>query len=319
MKAAAFVVGDEPYLLWDEDVSERTRDFLSGFDAEYFDYVIRANTNTGDDARESIAIRLALHHATETFFSLVGALLQAPDCPYAWIERCTTPELRELVNRIGRGDNTLISKFKLDTVGWRSVAALVMEPCDPGTARQAKLVKCFAGLWKRVASEFVAEAVRGEYNALKHGFRARPGGFKLHIGPPMTTESRPPDSEMKLLGGSDFGAMFYKLEKLSDHGGRYFVSRRVATNWSFERDVLLLQLLQCSIHNVVTRLKVANGVAREECHFKSIDNVDDYLYPWKHSPGVTSLTLPDSTPVGLPKHSKAELLETLRRTFNEGS
>lgn len=316
MKAAAFVVGDEPYLLWDEDVPERARDFLSGFDPDYFSYVIGANTNTGDDERSSVAIRLALHHGTETLFSLVGALLQAPDCPYAWIARCSTPELRQVVKRISAGDTTLISKFKLPSVGWDSVAALVLETLEPGTERQARLIQCFSGLWRRVAAEHLSDSLADEYNALKHGFRTRSGGFKLQFGPASKTDERPPESEMHLLGESKFGAMFYKVERLAGGGGRHLWSRRVATNWSLQRDVLLLQLIQLSIHNVVTRLKMANGFPKEECHFKTIDTEDDYFFPWKHSPGVTSLTLPESTPQRLPNVSKAELLEKLRKAFN---
>ncbi len=121
---------------------------------------------------------------------------------------------------------------------------------------------------------------------------------------------------MQLLGESQFGAMFYKVERLAGGGGRHLGSRRVATNWSLQRDVLLLQLMQLSIHNVVTRLKMANGFPKEECHFKTIDTEDDYFFPWKHSPGVTSLTLPESTPQRLPNVSKAELLEKLREAFN---
>lgn len=316
MKAVAFAVGDEPYLLWDEEVEERTRDFLSGLDPEYFSYVIQVNTNTGNNERESVAIRLALHHAAETLFSLIGALLQAPDCPYAWIARCSTPELRQVIKRIGAGDSTLISKFKLTSVGWDSVAALVFEALDPGTDRQSRLISCFSGLWRRVAAEHLSDAVADEYNALKHGFRTRPGGFKLHWSPASTTDGRPPESEMELLGESRFGAMFYKVERLAGGGNRHLSSRRIASNWSLVRDSLLLQLLQLSIHNVVTRLKRANGVPKEECHFKVIDTEDDYLFPWKHSPSVISLTLPESTPQRLPDVSKAELLKNLREAFN---
>lgn len=121
MNPVTFAVGDEPFLLWDGDVAERTRDFLSGIDSEYFAHVIETNQNAEDEARASVAIRLALHHATETMFSFLGALVQAPDCPFAWIARCSTPELRNVVKRIGDGDASLISKFKFPSLGWKSI------------------------------------------------------------------------------------------------------------------------------------------------------------------------------------------------------
>lgn len=125
MKSAIFAVGDEPYCLWESDVDERTRDFLAGLDPEFFSYVLNAHMETEDEKRASVAIRLALHHGTETLFSLLGTFVQAPDCPYAWIAQCRTEELREVVRRIGDGDGSLIAKRGKPFLGWEDVAAAV--------------------------------------------------------------------------------------------------------------------------------------------------------------------------------------------------
>lgn len=57
MQQAIFAVGDEPYLLWEEDVSERARDFLSGLDPEYFSYVLKVHATSGDEERTALGIR----------------------------------------------------------------------------------------------------------------------------------------------------------------------------------------------------------------------------------------------------------------------
>ena len=316
MKAKAFAVGDEPYLLWDQDVPERTRVFLSGLDAEYFSYILRTNESTGDELRASVAIRLALHHATETMFSLIGALVQAPDCPYAWIAKCSTSELREVVRRISDGDRTLISKFKLSSLGWEPIASLVFEGLEPGSERQRRVIQNFSKLWHRIAANQFTEAVGDEYNALKHGFRTTPGGFKLHAGPAVSSNEPPAESEMKFLGGSAHGANFYKVGRLEGSGGRHLSSQRIAVNWSLTGDALLLELVALSIHNIVTRLKTANGFLRDECVYKTLDNDEDFILPWQQTPGVSRFAFPEPQLGGLPDVSKGALLSKLREAFD---
>ncbi|MGO4391159.1 hypothetical protein AB4Z46_07365 [Variovorax sp. M-6] len=313
MQSAIFAVGNEPYLLWEQDVAERTRDFLDGLDPEFFSYVLKAHTKTDDEKRASVSIRLALHHATETMFSLLCALVQAPDCPYAWISRCSNTELRDVVKRISEGDHTLLSKFKLAGMGWNPIASLVFETFEPGTERQLSAIRGSSKLWSGLAREHLSDAVIDEYNATKHGFRTRPGGFKIEIGPVTTPDLTPEEAEMTLIGESKFGAMFYKVEKLDVRGGRQIRSRVVATNWAAQRDIHLLQLTQNSISNAVTRLKIANGVDPSSCEFLLPDNEEDFSRPWEHSPGVTSVYLPfGADPEAVPDFSKDELLRRLR-------
>lgn len=313
MQQAIFAVGDEPYLLWEVDVAERTREFLDGLDPEYFSYVLHAHMETDDEKRAAVAIRLSLHHATETMFSLLGAFLQAPDSPYAWLARCSNTELRGVVKRISEGDRTLLSKFKLSGMGWEQIAAVIFSMFEPGTDRQRLAIEGFSKLWRGLAGELLAEANIEEYNATKHGFRTRPGGFKIEFGPASPDGLPPPDSEMTLLGESDFGAMFYKVERIKANGGQHLCSTRVATNWSLQRDILLLQLSQLSIQNTVSALKVANKYPPSACKFVWPSGEDDFTRPWTHSPGVTNMTFSSMmNPAAVPNVTKAELLKKLR-------
>ncbi len=318
MKSTVFAVGDEPYCLWEQDVAGRTRDFLTGLDPEFFSYVLNTHMETEDEKRASVAIRLAWHHATETLFSLLGAFVQAPDCPYAWISMCRTEELREVVRRIGIGDQTLITGWVKPFTGWSDVAAAVLRTFEPGTEKHQRMVDGFGKAWAALAGELQSEVMNHEYNAIKHGFRTRSGGFTLAFGREETPGVPAPPSEMKVLGQSKFGSMFYKVEKMKGKGGRHLRSRRTSLNWSLERDILLLQLAQFSINNVVSALKVENGFPANECQFQYPGGDDDFMRAWTHSSGVTSMNFDFQIDLAeLPEVTRAELLEKLRGSATE--
>ncbi len=317
MQQAIFAVGDEPYLLWEEDVSKCARDFLAGVDPEFFSYVLKAHAASANDERRAAGIRLALHHATETMFSLLGALVQAPDCPYAWLARCSNTELRGVVRRITEYDRTLLSKFKLSGMGWEPIASLIFANFEPGTDTQQRAIKGFSTLWAGLAGELLTEAVTDEYNAIKHGFRTRPGGFKIEMGPAPSPGVPIEEVPMTVLGESKFGALFYKVEKLELKGTRQLRSRRVAMNWSPERDAQLLHFAYLSIHNTLTFLKTAHRFPADECKYLLPDDETDFAGAWRHSPGVTSMTMPHTVEPSLGRDpGKGELLQMLREALS---
>lgn len=314
MQSSIFAVNDEPYCLWEVDIASRTRTFLDGIDTDYFDYVLKAHTNTEDEKRGLLAIRLSLHHSIETMFSLLGAFVQAPDCPYAWIAKCSNTELREFIARVSKEDASLITKLNIPPINWTSIASAVFSTYQPGTDRQKCTIKCFARLWGALTEEFLNQAHIDEYNALKHGFRARPGGFTLAFGIEPVYGISPPDAEMKTLGQSDFGATFLKIEWFgSGNGGRHIRSRKTSVNWSLERVVLLQQLVYMSINNVVSALKVVNNYAPSTCRFLRPENDSDFEQPWTYTTGVASINIDYALDESLlPTLTKADLLSILR-------
>ena len=287
MQSSIFAVNDEPFCLWEVDFAARNRAFLDGIDPDYFDYVLQTHINTEDEKRALVAIKLSLHHGTEAMFSLLGAFVQAPDCPYAWIAKCSNSELREFAERASREDASLITKLNIPSISWHAVATAVFTTYQPGTKRQAETIKHFARLWGALTEELTEQAHIDEYNAMKHGFRARPGGFALAVGVEPAYGVPPPESEMKTLGQSAFGATFLKIEPLgAAKGSPHIRSRQTSVNWSLERVILLHQLVYMSINNVVSALKVANGYAPSSCRFLRPENDSDFEQPWTHSTGV---------------------------------
>lgn len=109
MHNSIFVVNEEPYCIWEVDLPERNMEFLNGIDVEYFDYAIKVHLEAEDEKRASIGLRTTLHHAIETLFSLLGAYIQAPDCAYAWIAKCSNKELRSVVTKVSGLRNSLFT------------------------------------------------------------------------------------------------------------------------------------------------------------------------------------------------------------------
>jgi hypothetical protein len=314
MQSSIFGVNDTPYCLWEADLAARTHFFLDGIDPDYFDYVLQTHLNAEDEKRTLVAIKLSLHHAIETMFSLLGALVQAPDCPYAWIAKCSNTDLREFAERVRKKDSSLITKLNIPSISWASIANLVYTTYQPGTERQKNTVECFGRFWDALTAELVTSKNNDEYNAFKHGFRARPGGFTLAVGIESKDGTPPSDYEMQIVGKSDFGATFFTIETLGSAKPRVHIrSRRTSLNWSFERIILLHQLVHMSIHNVVSALKVVNNYSPDTCSFIRPENDTDFEQPWTHGSGATSMSFDAVLDERrLPKITKEELLCKLR-------
>ncbi len=118
MQNSIFVVNEEPYCIWEVDIAERNSEFLEGIDTEYFNYLLNVYLESEDEKRAAIALRATLHHAMETMFSLLGAYIQAPNCSYAWIAKCSNKDLRMLVKNIGSYHNTLYTRLNIERVSW---------------------------------------------------------------------------------------------------------------------------------------------------------------------------------------------------------
>ena len=287
-----FVVNEEPYCIWEIDIAERNREFLDGIDVKYFDYLLNVYLESEDEKRAAIALRATLHHAMETMFSLLGAYIQAPDCAYAWIAKCSNNDLRQLVKKIGSHCNTLFTKLNVGQVSWESISKLVFQCYKPGSDRNTQTTKLFASLWQRLANELIDANHIDEYNSIKHGFRVRSGGFSIAVGLEHEYGMDPPAEEMKMIGSSEHGSSFFKIEPIGVlKGNRSLRSRRISINWKVEKVALLIQLVSMSINNIVSALKIANGATAGTCQFLRPVEDADFDKPWSYSTGVTSCNI----------------------------
>ena len=292
MQSSIFVVNEEPYCIWELNLPERNMEFLDGIDTEYFDYIFKVHTEAEDEKRASIALRNALHHAMETMFSLLGAYIQAPDCAHAWIVKCSNKDLGEVVKKVSSIQNDLFTKLNIDKVSWGNVADSVFRSYLPETGKNKKTAQLFATLWDKLAYEYADKNHIDEYNSIKHGFRIRSGGFSLAIGLQHEYGISPPPEEMKLVGKSEFGSTFFRIESIGGgKGNRSLRSKRTSLNWNIEKTMLLLQLVSMSVTNITSALKIANGAPAGTCKFLRPQEDSDFEKPWSYSPGVTSCNM----------------------------
>lgn len=292
MRNIIFVVNKEPYCLWDIDVHDRNNEFLNGIDTEYLDYILNVHLEADDEKRATVALKSALHHALETMFSLIGAYIQAPNCSYAWIAKCSNNDLRQLISQIGDFNNDIYTVLNIEEITWESISNCIFKCYKPESDRNKQTTKLFAKLWQSLAHEYIDKNNTDEYNSIKHGFRVRSGGFTLAMGLEHDYGVPPPEDEMKVIGSSEHGVTFFKIETIgSQKGNRSIRSRRTSTNWTVENIALLIQLVSMSINNLVSALKIVNGAKAGTCKFLRPEEDTDFDKPWEHIPGITNCNM----------------------------
>lgn len=292
LKNTIIVVDEEPYCIWEVSIIERNNEFLDSIDVDYFDYILKQHVDSKDEKRASVALQLAYHHALETFFSFVGAYIQAPQCSYAWIAKCKNTQLRSVIRKINNQNNSLFTRLKVASISWENISELIFQSYLPDSEKQKNTIKLFSKLWSDLSDEFLDRERIYEYNSMKHGFRVSPGGFTFTLGIEHEYGVPPPSNEMKVFDHSEFGLSFFKLEKIgSQKDNRSLISRRCLVNWKVEKTAILLQLISISINNIIAALKIANGATPNEVKFTRPSDDSAFEEAWNHNPNMFNVTM----------------------------
>lgn len=264
-----FAVYDEAYCTWEWDLPERNLQYLRSIDPVYFEYVAEANKEglkSVHKQRAAVAIRTGYHHGLETLFALLFAALQAPGCVVGWMHKYKNEQLRALVRSV---DGTEVPRYLAvtpDPYTWEGVSNVVFSLVNGDTEKIEQEIANFGGLWRRFATDFLAQNHIDEYNSIKHGLRMISGATSIHValqegpGVPASIE----DAER--LSGGEFGSsIFVPKEITKPDGSRLPKERRgnftigqSALNWEAENLCEDLELISTSIHNVRTYLLTAN-------------------------------------------------------------
>lgn len=272
MNNIIYAIGDEPYCLWEVDTNDAAASFLRSIDHDYFHYIAERSSVDLEDqengVRAATNMRLALFHGGETLFLLIGALLQAPRCPHAWVGQCSTGELRDIIDRVGAGQPFLMQNPHIRNVSWLAISREVLSHCPPGTPGLSATIESFANFWELLAFNHTDQSFIDEYNSLKHGFRVAHGGFEVMIGTHPFGAAPPIQQEMLLLGSSKWGAAFRVIKKFDTDvkGNRSRQSIHTAVNWDAGAVIHSLRLVADSIRNVATYLGFYIGL--KESHFR---------------------------------------------------
>lgn len=300
MKTHVFAVMDEPYCVWEHPLDQHNVDFLSGIDTEYFRFAadtLNASAQSSDDQRRAATLlRSVYHHAMETFFSLIGAALQAPHCVYGWLTQCKTDALRTLVEQISEEKFVSPHVMKDDTVSWTSIATWIFGNSDTDQDERIRAIERFADLWAKSAEIFLRQESIDEYNSLKHGFRVELGGFHLEMKVESPEASEFPTKHLP-LGGSKYGSSYFRLGRVggNERANRSLLPQHHRINWSVEQTRSLLVLLGVSIHNVIGFLKVLNGTPGNSVKLHCPTN-DQFHEPWSHSVELLSMNIDRTVP-----------------------
>ena len=313
-QTALFAVVDEPYLLWEEDIRVKALEFLDSIDPGYFEFLARQGVQYLDDGNQgkhsAAACRIGFFQGAETLLLLIGALLQAPHSPQAFVALCKTDQLRELRNRITLEQPLELLAPRLPKLSWEAVARLVHAKASSDPEKVATLAAGFASFWRRLAEECAESTQIEEYNSLKHGFRVGHGGIQIDIGPELTSAGEiPPDARWQSLGGSKTGSSFYRLEVAGgdSKSNRSRMCSQVFVNWSHQTMIVALQMVACSINNVLCALRLINGAPTGSQSFKYPTESEAFAAAWTTSPALRNASI-DAQLNAARSTSKDELL-----------
>ncbi len=292
MQHSKFLVYDKPNCIWDWDLMQQNLDFIESMRPEYFDNVVLHNVKQLEEKEKNLAalsIRLAYFHGMETFFSLICATLQAPECVVGWLQKYSANSLRNMVIKINSEQN-IITKNGPHQFSWEDLSntfnSFKLEDRD----KEQEIKDRFGKLWKRLAAEFVDEKLIAEYNSLKHGLRIEPGGFHMAIGQEKEFGVSPPSEEFISMGGNEFGSSFFIPEEICQKGvpnrKYHFRVRKYSVNWDPDIIGIRVILLSKSIRNILAFLKIVNGVKPETVKFSWPSDLSVFEEAWKPLSGV---------------------------------
>jgi len=151
--------------------------------------------------------------------------------------------------------------------------------------KESSIKSSFAQLWARLAGQLLDQDFRQEYNSIKHGLRVRPGGFYLAFGAESTPGVPAPREARRLVGHSDYGSSFWTTEKIAEPK-RHIQLRRHSRNWSPEDMANGMLLISFSLTNIISCLKILNGVDPQSVQFHWFNDEEVYTLPWEHATAI---------------------------------
>ena len=312
MEVIGFVVDTKPYACWDWELKRKNIEFLEGIDSDYFEYVARININNiegSDKQKAAMALRLSYSQALETLFALLCSVVQAPQCPIGWLLSYQNFQLKNVVKNISK-QAPVLTKLKEPPITWEKLSACIHSNLGYEKEKIKWIQEGFAKAWRKFANDFINENFIDEYNGIKHGLRAKPGGFHLAVGPEKTPGVPAPPAKMVSLGGSAFGSTYFVKEHVVPNNKMNFRPRRHSHNWNPHNFAHGLILISMSIQNIISWLRVVNDSQTRKCRFNIPTSKNIFEKPWEQSVGVTHTTFDLIIEEGhLNPFSKEDILE----------
>jgi hypothetical protein len=247
-------VGTKAYGVWHSELPRRNAAWLRAFDPAHFQYLAgvhkrRLRSTHAQDA--ALALRTAYGIGLESFFALVGAMVQAPHAAFVWLDLYQLDDLRQVV-RSFRGGKA-VPKLFLPPLSWSALSEEVHGSLNEAKVRE-RWVKPFADFWERAAADFLDLSSTAEYNAVKHGFRVQAGGFALAIGRQDAPGVPAPRGRMSRLDSGGFGGRTMRTQRIGRHRSDFGIVTE-SRSWDPEAYAVRLNLLAMSMNNIVMKLR----------------------------------------------------------------
>jgi len=279
---SAFAIHTKPHCVWEWDLPDRNRQFLATIDPDFFTAQAAFASSHLDSAEKqhaALSVRLTYGLAAESFFAILFACLQAPDCVPGWLSSYQPTQLLQLVHAISN-QQRIRSKISITASSWSGVATAVHRAVLLENSELGQTVARVGDFWSKLARDFTVKDERAEFNSIKHGLRLRSGGFSVRIGAtPRPALSRQP-KRMVSLGGSEYGSSFFRVEKLSDDG-THFRIRRHKRNWSPPNFLAAIDLMAMSVANIISSTKLHLGEDPSAAPFSFPNELSDFDAPWR--------------------------------------
>lgn len=278
-------IDEKPLCFWDPEPERTNRCFINSIDPEYFEYVVNQNFDQLENVEQrqnaSLAIVANYHHLLEMFFVAICSAIQSPKYICGWFHEYDNRDLRNVIQKISNGQ-TLKNAWSSECFDWTKVADLVF--CgDCGKSNLLSIRKNFARFWERLASEYLAQDFTDEYNSIKHGLRARMGGFMVSIGMEDVPGQLAKPENMKFIGQhSIFGTTFNRSEKLNNNKLNLTLleqSRNFDPFCLANRSLLVAM----SLRNVLTFLMMQFDAPKNELLWWKPVNDDHFNEVWREN------------------------------------
>lgn len=257
-----YAIDDELYCYWAASRRESAIQFLDSLDPGYFSFVAdQGGACLGHptlEKRAAASMRIAFFQGTETLLLLLGAFVQAPGCPQAWMGECTPPQLREVTSKITTDGTLLLFNDLLSSASWASVAGAVLR--TSGQEDMIGLAPRFERFWHQLAQTYLLRESVDEYSALRLGVGVESGGVPsmrgLAASRGTVIHNNVPPSR-----GSRWATSFKMTRPVGsddrESRSRYSVDQSI--DWDAEQMVEALHCISASIHNVAAAFRIVHG------------------------------------------------------------
>jgi hypothetical protein len=250
-RPALFVTGSRPHVSWDYDGSRDQLQFLQSIDPDYFMYAAATHLpklDTDQAIYASIAIRQIHAQAVETFFAVIGSVLQAPDCPAGWILNYQIGDLRELFNSINEYE-PFHNRLGIRHSSWKAVVRAIF-PFSDDDDQVTEYLDASEALWKGLAYHLIHERFLDEYNAIKHGLGFKAGEWQMQI--------RSKGAAAYLLQNQEFGTWCNRRERVEGKARQSYL-RFQRVNWDPRALARRIPLLVASLWDVISLQVIRHG------------------------------------------------------------